>query len=70
MLRNSHIDMSKLDKVPSGHPFEYNSVVSDDFPVSEHSVGGVAFREEVDNGVYENVVVYKDKESHIVYKKL
>ena len=62
--------MEKLNKVPSGHPFEYRAVVSEDLPVSEHSVGGIAFREEVDNGKYENVVVYKDKDSHIVYKKL
>lgn len=70
MLGKSHVDINKLNKVPSGNPFEYKAVVSDELPISEHSTCGRVFKEEVDSGKYENIVVYKDTESHIVYKKL
>jgi len=66
----SHIDEDKLNKVPSGHPFEYKDVVSDDFPMEDHSEDGRIFKFEVEKGLYNNVTIKKDTGSHILYKKL
>jgi len=66
----SHIDESKLNKVPSGHPFEYKDVVIDNFPMEDHSEDGRIFKSEVEKGLYNNVTIKKDTGSHILYKKL
>ena len=40
MSKRSHVDLSKLDKVPVGKPFSYSDVVEDDFPDEEHTEDG------------------------------
>lgn len=70
MSVKSHVDVNKINKVPSGKPFEYKDVVSDDFPKSEHTDDGRLFKEEVADGLIQGVVISKDTGSHILYKKL
>lgn len=70
MKEKSHIDTSKLDKVPEGHPFEYRDIVDDNLPVDEHTVDGKRFKSEVESGIYSNVKVEKDTDNRILYRKL
>jgi len=70
MLNKSHIDLDKLNKVPSNHPFEYKDVVSDDFPTEDHGIDGRRFKSEVENGKYENISVNKETDNRVQYKKL
>jgi hypothetical protein len=70
MSEKSHICPDKLNKVPSGHPFEYKDVVMDNFPVEGHTEDGKRFKQEVEQGVYEDVKLEKDTGSHLLYKKL
>lgn len=69
MNYKSHIDPEKLYKVANGHKFEYKDVVSEDLPDTEHADGGAAFKEEVENGVYDGVVVSDPDATHVTYKK-
>lgn len=69
-MAQSHIDTSKLERVPSGKRFEYRDIVSDEFPIEQHTVDGTLFKDEVENGVYDNVTVLRSTESHMLYKKL
>lgn len=69
-MPKSHIDMDKLERVPSGKRFEYRDIVNDEFPVEQHTVDGALFKEEVENGAYDNVTVLRDTEAHMLYKKL
>jgi len=69
-MQKSHIDENKLEKVPTGHPFEYKDVVCDEFPIEAHSEDGVRFKAEVENGDYKNVIIDKHTGSHILYRKL
>lgn len=70
MLEKSHIDLEKLDRVPSGKPFEYKDVVSDKFDSLNHTEDGKRFKEEVEKGLYNNIKIEKDTGSHLLYKKL
>ncbi|WP_099187601.1 hypothetical protein [Tepidibacter mesophilus] len=70
MLNKSHIDLNKLNKVPSNHPFEYKDVVSDNLPTEDHGIDGRRFKSEVENGKYENVVVNKETDNRVQYRKL
>ncbi len=72
MKDKSHIDISKLNKVPLGHPFEYKDIVRDDFPTEERPIDGLRFKEEVKKGIYEDVVIYDntDIDNRVVYKKI
>lgn len=70
MKEKSHIDIEKLNKVPSGKPFEYKDVVSDTLFIDEHTEDGKKFKEEVLEGLYDNVKIEKDTGSHLVYKKI
>lgn len=70
MREKSHIDLEKLSKVPSGKPFEYKDVVSDNLFLQEHTEDGKRFKEEVLEGIYNNVKIEKDTGSHLVYKKI
>ena len=71
MKDKSHIDKSKLDKVPSGHPFEYMDIVSEDLPMSEHTIDGRRFKNEVQNGEYKNVKIDDENPGNrILYRKL
>lgn len=70
MKEKSHIDLEKLYKVANGHKFEYKDVVSEEFPDNKHSDGGAAFKEEVENGVYDGVIVSDPDATHITYKKM
>lgn len=69
MGERSHIDTSKIEKVPSGHPFEYKDVVQDNYPAEEHTEDGKRFKEEVLSGTYSNVFIDKDTGSHLLYRK-
>ena len=40
MLRKSNVDMDKLNKVPSGNPFEYKAVVSEEVRRVEFELNG------------------------------
>lgn len=71
MSERSHIDLSKLEKVPEGQPFVYKDVVSDEFPVEEHTLDGRKFKNEVEEGEYNSIVVAKDDDEHrVLYKKI
>lgn len=70
MSQKSHVDIDKLNKVPTGHPFEYKDVVKDDFPVEEHTEDGKKFKAEVENGKFQAVVTEDDPENRVQYKKL
>lgn len=70
MSQKSHVDIDKLNKVPTGHPFEYKDVVKDDFPVEEHTEDGKRFKAEVENGKFQAVVAEDDPENRVQYKKL
>lgn len=69
-IRKSHVDLEKLDKVPDGHPFEYNDIVEDNFSIEERTVDGKRFKAEVGKGIHEGVVVDKDTGAHLLYRKL
>ena len=69
MSKRSHVDLSKLDKVPTGKPFGYNDVVEDDFPVEEHTEDGKVFKAEVEDGLYDSVEYIRDNGSHVLYEK-
>lgn len=66
----SQIDEEKLNRVPSGHPFEYKDVVRDDLPEEEHTEDGKRFKNEVEHGAYNNVKIEKNNGSHMIYRKL
>jgi hypothetical protein len=70
MKNKSHIDIEKLSKVPSEHPFEYKDVVEESFPVESHTEDGKTFKAEVERGMFQDVKVDKDTGSHILYRKL
>ncbi|GLC32038.1 hypothetical protein [Clostridium omnivorum] len=70
MHNRSHIDMEKLNKVPVGHPFEYKDIASEELPLEEHTEDGKRFKDEVESGVYREIVIEKDTGSHLLYKKL
>jgi hypothetical protein len=69
MSKRSHVDLSKLDKVPVGKPFSYKDVVEDDFPDEEHTEDGKVFKSEVENGLYGSVEAIKESDSHLIYEK-
>jgi len=68
--KRSHVDAEKLEKVPSGKPFEYKDVVEDNFKDEDHTEDGKRFKAEVLNGVYSDVKLEKDNDSRLVYRKL
>ena len=70
MPLNSHVDISKLNKVPPGCPFQYKDVVRDDYPDSEHSMDGRRFKEEVETKAYDNVILDRETDEAVVYRKL
>lgn len=69
MSKRSHVDLSKLDKVPVGKPFAYKDVVEDEFPDEEHTEDGKVFKAEVEDGLYDSVETIKDNGSHLLYEK-
>ncbi|QGU94311.1 hypothetical protein GOM49_03565 [Clostridium bovifaecis] len=69
MSEKSHIDINKLNSVPSGHPFEYKDVVMENFPVEKRTVDGKKFKAEVENGEFEAVIT-EDDTDRVQYKKL
>lgn len=70
MDKKSHIDIDKLNKVPSGKPFEYKDIVKESFAEENHTEDGKWFKQEVESGIYGNVILEKDTGSHLLYKKL
>lgn len=70
MSRKSHVDVDKLSNVPSGHPFEYKDVVSDNFAEEYHTEDGKRFKSEVKNGDYDGIIIDKDTGSHLLYRKV
>lgn len=70
MVEKSHICLNKLDKIPKGKPFEYKDIVQDDFQLEDHTEDGKRFKEEVEQGLYDNVKIEKDTGSHLLYRKL
>jgi hypothetical protein len=69
MSKRSHVDLSKLDKVPVGKPFGYNDIVEDDFPDEEHTEDGKVFKSEVEDGLYGSVEAIRDTGSRLLYEK-
>jgi hypothetical protein len=70
MSEKSHVDVSKLNNVPNGHPFEYKDVVKESFVEENHTEDGKRFKSEVKNGEYDGVIIDKDTGSHLLYRKL
>lgn len=70
MFDRSHISLNKLNKVPQGKPFEYKDIVQDDFELENHTEDGKRFKYEVEEGIYDNIIIEKDTGSHILYRKL
>ena len=70
MSSKSHADLDKINKIPSGKPFEYKDVVKEDFPKEEHTEDGKRFKAEVETGAYDNIKLEKDTGSHLLYRKL
>lgn len=70
MREKSHIDLEKLGKVPTGKPFEYKDIVSDNLFLQQHTEDGKRFKEEVKEGIYDNIKIEKDTGSHLLYKKI
>lgn len=69
MSKRSHVDLSKLDKVPVGKPFSYSDVVEDDYPDENHTEDGKVFKSEVESGLYGSIVAIKESGSHLLYEK-
>lgn len=69
MEQKSHIDKEKLAKINIGQTFEYSAVASDDLPVSNHTEDSVQFKNEVESGLYDNIVVMDTNAPHVKYKK-
>jgi len=71
MNYKSHIDLDKLNKIPKGRSFEYKDVVRNDFPYEDHVEDGKIFKTEIENNVFNNVIVQNDKaHTTVKYKKL
>lgn len=70
MKQRSHVDPEKLEKVPSGKPFEYKDVVEDRFRDEDHTEDGKCFKAEVLKGEFSDVKLEKDNGSRLVYRKL
>ena len=70
METKSHIDEEKLAKLNIDQSFEYRDVVQDNFPNSQHSEDGSLFKREVEDGVYDNVVVSNSDSLHVKYKRI
>jgi hypothetical protein len=66
----SHVCPDKLSKVPEGKPFEYKDVVMDTFPLEGHTEDGKRFKDEVEAGKFDNIIIEKDTGSHLLYRKL
>jgi hypothetical protein len=66
----SHVDKSKLNSVPLGHPFEYKDVVSENYPIEAHTEDGKRFKAEVERGDYDGIIIDKDTGSHLLYRKI
>lgn len=66
----SYVDTDKIKKIPSGTLFGYRDVVSDTLEDSEHTKYGEIFKSEVEDGVYNNVVIEKETDARMLYKKL
>lgn len=69
-MKKSHVDVNKLNKIPSGKPFDYKDVVEDTFENEDHTEDGKRFKSEVESGMYDNVAIRNDNGSHLVYVKL
>lgn len=71
MDHRSHVDIEKINKLPKGRAFEYKDVVQDDFPIDEHAEDGKIFNSEVENGVFDNVIVSNERaHTTVKYKKI
>lgn len=71
MDHRSLVDIEKINKLPKGRAFEYKDVVQDDFPIDEHAEDGKIFNSEVENGVFDNVIVSNERaHTTVKYKKI
>lgn len=70
MEGKSHVDVQKINRMPQGQSFEYKDVVREDLPISQHSADGALFNREVENKVYDKVIVSDPDATHVVYKKI
>jgi hypothetical protein len=71
MNHKSHVDIDKINKIPKGRSFEYKDVVCNDFPDKEHVEDGKIFKTEVENKVFNNVIVQNDRaHTTVKYKKI
>lgn len=70
MEYKSHVDMNKVNGIPAGERFEYRDVVQDDFPNEKHPEDGALFNREVEEGVYDNIVVSNEDNIRVRYKKV
>lgn len=61
--------MNKIDSIEAGEKFEYRDVVMDDFPKEKHAEDGALFNREVEDGVFENVLISNEDNDHVRYKK-
>jgi hypothetical protein len=69
VTEKSHIDINKLNAIPSGRPFEYKDVVMEEFPVEKRTEDGKKFKAEVENGEFDAVII-EDDTDRVQYRKL
>lgn len=70
MENRSHVDVKKIKEFAEGEHFEYRDVVQYDFPVEKHPEDGALFNEEVENGLYGNIVISNEDKDHVKYRKV
>lgn len=66
----SYVDVNKIEKIPKGTIFGYRDVVDDSLDDSEHSKYGEVFKSQVEDGVYDHVVIERESDARMLYKKL
>jgi hypothetical protein len=69
MEKKSHIDVNKLNHIPQGAIFGYRDVVEDQYPNEEHTEDGKRFKQEVEDGLFSQVVIDEETDSRQLYKK-
>ncbi|SHI34338.1 hypothetical protein SAMN02745163_00051 [Clostridium cavendishii DSM 21758] len=69
-MSQSHIDSEKLNRLSKGQYFEYRDVVEDNLPTTQHSQDGAVFKQEVQNNVFNNIIVNGQEGTHTIYQKI
>lgn len=64
------VDKNKLEKVPKGTVFGYRDVVKDTLDTEDHIKYGSIFKNQVDEGLIDDVTLEKETDNRVLYRKL